>query len=1381
MAGRGDGAAVSVEEFQELRTQMNDLVQQLQTLQLNIPRREPPPNEDDDIDEEDEPPRRPAGRRRGGRGHGLLNFGRARRIPVQGGRDYDGDDDMLSDMDDHRHGAHRGYRDRHRRLDDDGLSKVKVSIPKFNGKESADDYFEWETKVEQIFDLYPYPPVKKAKLAAIEFSGYAITWWNQLKRLVQGTRTVDEYFQELEMCLLRTGITEDEESTMARFLVGLNKPIADKVDMTNYTCLTELVHFAKRAERQLAGSYKDRASFSAHNSATSWRQSQQHGSGVHTPTSRATSSKHFDSKGKAVSSTQSSSSATAAPRHTSKIECFKCGGHGHKQAECPNRRTIIALADGSYDSQSEEEDEFHNVFADHTLDTCEYSAEDGTFELGLNCLAIQPILTFAPSDMIEDVISPYSNEITSADFDELLADFPDLEPSKMNRSSPYLVVRRVLSTQFVAAEQGQRHNLFQSRCKVKGQVCRFIIDGGSCNNIVSALLVEKLGLPTRRHPHPYHMQWLNNSGTVKVSSMVRLSFSIGDYHGEVDCDIVPMQACHLLLGRPWQFDVDSVHFGRSNKYTFIHNDKKVVLVPLSPEEIYASDVARMKKEESDKRKLSEAANTSKGETSNQSSHIKPLSTTKHHHQNECLFVSRSDLREVRNTTAPFFVLLHKEVLLSTNDLPSSLPSAVLDLLQDFEDVFPDEVPAGLPPLRGIEHQIDLVPGASLPNRPAYRANPEETKEIQRQVKELLDKGYVRESLSPCAVPVLLVPKKDGSWRMCVDCRAINAITVRYRHPIPRLDDMLDELSGSTIFTKIDLRSGYHQIRMKIGDDWKTTFTTKFGLYEWLVMPFGLTNAPSTFMRLMNHVLQAFIGKFVVVYFDDILIYSKSFDEHLDHIHQVLAVLREEKLYANIAKCTFCTDRVVFLGFVVTADGIQVDEEKVKAIKDWPTPTNLTKKDVPFKWGDDQEQAFVELKRKLCEAPLLQLPNFGKTFEIECDASGIGIGGVLLQEGKPIAYFSEKLNGPHLNYSVYDKELYALVRVLEVWQHYLLPKEFVIHSDHEALKYLKSQGKLNRRHAKWIEFIETFPYVVKHKRVLLQEAHAGGLAGHSTTNFFPFEIVYGFKPHTPMDLLPLPLQEQVNLDAAKRSNFIKKLHDETRRNIEKKSAQYAKQANKGKKKVTFQPGDLVWLHLRKDRFPQQRKSKLSPRGDGPFKVLKKINDNAYKIELPPEYSNVSPTFNVKDLLPFVGEPESRTTPSQEGEADEDIPSIHSSSNETPLDISGPITRSRAKHAASDVNPDQASEQGTAAPVATAEDAAPQVTELPAAAAGAEDQSAPASAATSTQPRDEEAARVPPPSTVVEEESRVPTPPAEEGRVLTPPRAGASSPVGSSGLG
>src|SRR5438876_1737672 len=299
----------------------------------------------------------------------------------------------------------------------------------------------------------------------------------------------------------------------------------------------------------------------------------------------------------------------------------------------------------------------------------------------------------------------------------------------------------------------------------------------------------------------------------------------------------------------------------------MHKGKKIVLLRMSPSEIvkYEQDKMRIPKDKSK---------------------VEPEKQQGIKLKSPVLLATKTELAELVLSNDICYVLVCKRAFFSIDDASIALPPTVAHLLQDYMDVFPPEIPPGLPPMRGIEHKIDLIPGASLPNRAAYRANPEETKEIQRQVQDLLDRGYIRESLSPCSVPVLLVPKKDGTWRMCVDCRTINNITIKYRHSIPRLDDMLDELSGAVIFSNVDLRSGYHQIRMKLGDEWKTAFKTKFGLYEWLVMPFGLTNAPSTFMRLMNEVLRHFIGKFMVVYFDDILIYSRSLEEHLDHLRSV---------------------------------------------------------------------------------------------------------------------------------------------------------------------------------------------------------------------------------------------------------------------------------------------------------------------------------------------------------------------------------------------------------------------------------------------------------------------------------------------------------------
>ncbi|XP_071933078.1 uncharacterized protein [Coffea arabica] len=614
---------------------------------------------------------------------------------------------------------------------------------------------------------------------------------------------------------------------------------------------------------------------------------------------------------------------------------------------------------------------------------------------------------------------------------------------------------------------------------------------------------------------------------------------------------------------------------------------------------------------------------------------------------------------------PLLMLVSKEVALNMHELDTDIPLEVKSLLQEYADVFPEDMPSGLPPLRGIEHQIDFIPGVSLPNRPAYKSNPEKTKELQRQVDELLGKGWARESLSPCAVPVILVPKKDGTWRMCTDCRAVNAITVKYRHPIPRLDDMFDELHGAVFFTKIDLKSGYHQIRIQEGDEWKTAFKTKYGLYE-----------------------------------------CKSYDEHLEHIRAVMDVLRREKLYANLKKCNFCTNELVFLGFVISAQGMKVDDQKVKAIQEWPTPrsvgdvrsfhglagfyrrfvrdfstiaaplTELIKKNENFHWGDSQEQAFRALKHKLTHAPVLALPDFSKTFEIDCDASGALLLAAHEERcctgGRTMLSLTIVSDRDVKFLSYFWKTLWSKLGTKLLFSTASHPQ-----TDGQTEVVNRTLGTLLRAIIKknLKSWEECLPHV----------EFAYNRAIHSTTGFSPFECVYGFNPLTPLDLVPLPSHERAYLDGKKRAEFVKQLHEKVRANIERRTAQYVKQANKGRQKLIFEPSDWVWLHMRKERFPVQRRNKLQPRGDGPFQVLERINDNAYKLDLLGEYG-VSATFNVSDLAPFDADDafDLRANPSQE-EGNDSImvrgQANNGSSNRGIEDHvhapSGPITRARAK--------------------------------------------------------------------------------------------------------
>ncbi|KAI3448707.1 hypothetical protein Pfo_005372 [Paulownia fortunei] len=264
----------------------------------------------------------------------------------------------------------------------------------------------------------------------------------------------------------------------------------------------------------------------------------------------------------------------------------------------------------------------------------------------------------------------------------------------------------------------------------------------------------------------------------------------------------------------------------------------------------------------------------------------------------------------------------------------------VDVVQEFVEVFPDDLP-GLPPNREIEFVIDVMPGTTSISKAPYRMAPTELKELKVQLQELLDKGFIRPSYSPWGAPVLFVKKKDGTLRLCIDYRELNKITVKNKYPLPRIDDLFDQLQGASVFSKIDLRSGYHQLKIKEEDIPKTAFRTRYGHYEFLVMPFGLTNAPAAFMDLMNRVFKQYLDKFVIVFIDDILIYSRDKEEHKEHLKIVLQVLKEKQLYAKFKKCEFWLEQVVFLGHVVSKDGISVDPSKVEAVIKWPTPTNVS--------------------------------------------------------------------------------------------------------------------------------------------------------------------------------------------------------------------------------------------------------------------------------------------------------------------------------------------------------------------------------------------------------------------------------------------------------
>ncbi|GJZ47548.1 putative reverse transcriptase domain-containing protein [Tanacetum coccineum] len=566
------------------------------------------------------------------------------------------------------------------------------------------------------------------------------------------------------------------------------------------------------------------------------------------------------------------------------------------------------------------------------------------------------------------------------------------------------------------------------------------------------------------------------------------------------------------------------------------------------------------------------------------------------------------------------------------------------------ELFPKEL-SGLPPSRQVEFQIDLMPGTAPVARLPYRLAPSEMKELSEQLQELSDKGFIRSSSLPWGALVLFVKKKDGSFRMCIDYRELNKLTVKNRYPLPRVDDLFDQLQGSNVYSKIDLRSGYHQLRVREVDIPKTAFKTRYGHYEFQVMPFGLTTTPAVFMDLMNRVWKPYLDKFVIVFIDDVLIYSKNKKEHEEHLKEILELLKKEELYDKFSKYP----------------------AKIESIKDWASPktpteirqflglddyyqrfiegflkiakpmTKLTQKKVTFEWGDKQEAVFQTLKKRLCSAPILALPQGVEDFIDYCDASHKELGAVLMQNEKVIAYASRQLKIHEKNYTTHDLELGAVVFALKIWRHYLYETKCTVFTDHKSLQHILDQKELNIRQRRWLELLSDYDCEIRYH---LGKANIVADALKSETDSMEkFARMHLKEVVTRQGILVSIICDH---DPSFASNFWRSLQkalgtsldmNTTEKVIQiKQRTQAARDQQKSytdlkRKPMQFQVEDRVMLKVShwKGVIRCGKRGKLNPRYVRPFKVLKKRCYSDEPLAIPLK------GLHIDDKLHFVEEP------------------------------------------------------------------------------------------------------------------------------------------------
>ena len=606
--------------------------------------------------------------------------------------------------------------------------------------------------------------------------------------------------------------------------------------------------------------------------------------------------------------------------------------------------------------------------------------------------------------------------------------------------------------------------------KIRGEAVQLLLDSGSTGNFIADDTARSLGLEVIKDMPEDELTLADGSrlGTLGLTTFI---LRCGGYKRKLTARVFPQLHKQVILGTPWLVQENPAIDWKTGQVV-VSQQGNDILLPRRMEQDTETRLSLISAKQ-----VARALRTQQVERAFVAT-IRRVSTTEAGDE-----IEDSDVESL---------------------LRSDMATQIRDILLEFRDVFATELPKGLPPVRmGHEFRIELTDDEKPVHRPIYKLSPLELEESKKQIAELLENGYIQPSDSPYGSPILFVQKKGGSLRMCVDYRWLNKKTVRNRYPLPLPDELFDRLQGAKVFSKLDLRSGYWQMPVRSEDVPKTAFRTRWGLFEFLVLPFGVTNAPAQFMNMMNDLLADYLDVFVLIFLDDILIYSRSPEEHAKHLQRVLQRLRDYHLFAKASKSYIALPTLEFLGHQVTAQGMAPTEEKLRAVQRWEQPhnekttrsflgfasyyrrfiqnfarlaapmTELTKKSVPWSWGPAQQRAFLQMKEALCKAPILQYPDAKLPYTVVTDASGIAVGGVLLQDQgdglRPIAFLSRKLNAAEQKYSAYERELAAIAYAFISWRHYLegCPGGVTVVTDHQPLTHLMDQAVFSRTQTRWI--------------------------------------------------------------------------------------------------------------------------------------------------------------------------------------------------------------------------------------------------------------------------------------------------------------------------